>query len=95
MKNFINDLYFGNIRPQPVHFQRGEQYRKAMIVMTDSEKQLNNRLEGENKTLFHDYVNASDELIGVCSTETFADGFRLGAAFALDAFFGADDLYYT
>lgn len=95
MKNFISEFYSGNVKPQPGHFQRGQEFQKALTTMKESEEQLTKRLDCESKALFLAYVNASDELIGEASVDTFTDGFRLGAAFAIDTFCGENGLCYS
>ena len=86
MDSFIKELYFGNIDPQARRFEADSQYGKAMKVIGENEELLTNFLRDKELLLFVDLVNAWDELLGIISCETFADGFRTGAAFAFDAY---------
>ena len=84
MKNFIEELYFGNIDPQARFFEADSRYGKALSVINENEELLSKRLKDEELRSFLDLMEAWSELTGITSLETFTDGFRLGAAFALD-----------
>ena len=86
MDSFIRELFFGNIDPQARRFEADSQYGKAMAVITENEELLTKLLKDKELKLFLDFINAWDDLMGVSSCETFVDGFRIGAAFTLDAF---------
>jgi len=86
MKSFIEELYFGDIDAQKRVFKADGLYEKSVGVINENEKLLTKILEGEELRLFLDFLNAWEELMGAASCEAFTNGFRLGAAFALDAF---------
>ena len=53
---------------------------------TKNEELLTQALTDENKKLFLEYVNAWGVVNGESSADSFAVGFRLGAAFVYDTF---------
>ena len=47
MKNFIKELYYGNIDPQARGFKNGSYLKKQMTILSESEAMLTDRLTGE------------------------------------------------
>ena len=47
---------------------------------------LTARLQGEDKRLFLDFVDAYDAFLGIADLESFTGSFRLCAAFTYDTF---------
>ena len=90
MKNFIEELYYGNIDPQGGAYYPDSPAKRASDSMTDLEEELLKRLNGEDKDLFLRFCNAYSEFMGESELETFVTGFRLGARFALDTFLRGD-----
>lgn len=93
MYSFIRELYFGNIAPNVRTFKRESSYAKALQTVSDNEDKLTEMLSGEEKKLFLDYANACSEVLGESSTETFVDGFRIGAQFVFDTFISTENLF--
>ena len=59
---------------------------KEFDLLTKNEELLTQALTDENKKLFLEYVNAWGVVNGESSADSFAVGFRLGAAFVYDTF---------
>lgn len=95
MKNFIEELFYGNIDPQARGYTKDSNIRKVSDKINDIEEQLTNKLNKEEKTLFLDYVNAHSELSAESSLDSFIIGFRLGARFVYDAFVSDTAPYYN
>ena len=95
MKNFIEELFYGNIDPQARGYTKDSNIRKVSDKINDIEEQLTNKLNKEEKTLFLDYVNAHSELSAESSLDSFIIGFRLGARFVYDAFVSDIAPYYN
>lgn len=93
MKNFIKELYFGNIDPQARGFKNGSYLKKQMTVLPESEDMLTDRLTGDEKKAFLSFVNASDVILGESELDSFIVGFRLGAKFVFDTFVNNDTPY--
>ncbi len=86
MESFIKELYFGNINPQAKEFKRDSEYAKAMNVLAENESLLTKMLKDEELKLFLEFVNSYSSIMGIETTETFVQGFRLGASFTIDTF---------
>lgn len=88
-RNFITELYYGNIDPQSRGFRKDSYLKKQMSILSDCEQALASRLTGEDKKTFLSYANASTVILGESELDAFIAGFRLGARFTYDTF--ADD----
>ena len=86
MTNFIEEFYYGNIDPQAHSFEQNIKVQRDMQILTDSENFLTDKLTGEEKKRFIQYVDAWASVNGESTLDSFITGFRLGAQFAFDTF---------
>jgi len=86
MNSFIEEFYYGNIDPQARSFEQNEKVKHDMQTITDNEDFLTDKLTGEEKKRFLQYVNAWTSVNGESTLDSFITGFRLGAQFAFDTF---------
>lgn len=93
MKNFIKELYYGNIGPQARGFNNGSYLKKQMTILSENEALLTDRLTGDEKKWFLTFVNASNNILGQTELDSFIVGFRLGARLILDTFMNDDTPY--
>ena len=56
MKNFIEELYYGNINPNEKKFVRNTQYSKALETMSKIEAEVLNKFSDEDKKVFNDMI---------------------------------------
>ena len=84
--NFIEELYYGNIDLNQKKFDKDTQFAKALKLFCENESKLNNTLTGMDLSMFHDMVNASDEITACTGVENFKIGFILGARMMVDCF---------
>ena len=84
MRKMLEELFYGNINPNERSFIRDSAYGKAVQTMSESEDKLTELLDGKEKKLFLDLVNAHDLINGTTAMEGFINGFRLGARIALE-----------
>ena len=84
--NFIEELYYGNIKPSEKRYDRDSQYAKALDLFCKNEKILSETLEGDTLKLFNKLVDASDEISACTGTENFKLGFILGVQLMADCF---------
>ena len=80
MVNFIEELYYGNIKPQNQNRKESKMYSREMGVLSKNEDILLEKLPLEDKKLFLEYVDAW----GI--VDSFIIGFRLGAKLIYDTF---------
>lgn len=90
MKNFIEELFYGNIDPQARGYRKNHHIIKVSNNINDIEEKLTERLQSEDKDLFLDFCNAYVELMGEAELDSFIVGFRLGAKMLFDVFCSDD-----
>ena len=56
MANIIEDFYYGNLEPQEVNSELTHKLKKKLSSLAEKEEYLTARLNGEEKTLFQNYV---------------------------------------
>lgn len=93
MKNIITELYYGNIDPQARGFKKDSYLQKQMSILSKSEAELTDKLDGEVKKAFLSFANASNVILGESELDSFIVGFRLGARFIYDTFVDNTALY--
>lgn len=86
MKNFIQELYYGNIEAQELNSELKAKLKSKLKALSEKEELLKSKLSAEEKQLFISYVDASNEFSSLCNSDCFMSGFRLGAKFAYDTF---------
>lgn len=84
MRRMLEELYFGNLNPNDRSYIRGSTYGKAVQTMSQNEDKLTELLEGKEKNLLLDLVNAQGLVDGTTAVESFIQGFRLGARIAIE-----------
>lgn len=92
--NFIEELYYRNIRPNQKQYNRNSQYVKALKRFYACENKLNELLEDKEAKIFIDLINAHDEITAVGSLENFKLVFRLGVKLIYDSLvFDKDQIF--
>lgn len=86
MSGFIEEFYYGNIEPQACSSELNKELKKLLSTLTEKEELLTATLNGEEKDLFSEYVNAYNEFLAFSIADGFISGFRLGARFTYDTF---------
>ena len=86
MSNFIEELYYGNLEPQEVNSELTPKLKKKLSNLAEKEEQITERLNGEDKELFQNYVSAYIEFSTTSNADSFISGFRLGAKFTYETF---------
>lgn len=90
MGKFIEEFYYGNIDPQARSTKQKKAVQKQMEVLMLNEVFLTERLSGESKKKFLDFLNAWGVVNGESNLDSFMMGFRLGASFTYDTFVATD-----
>ena len=91
MSGFIEEFYYGNIEPQACSSNLNKELKKMLNALTEKEELLISTLNGEEKDLFSEYVNAYNEFLAFSIADGFISGFRLGARFTYDTFVESDN----
>ena len=90
---FITEFYYGNLSPQDKSFKSGSSAQQALEKLSRNEAVLTEKLDGELKELFLEYVKAWADLYGSAEEDSFCTGFRLGASCVLDIVQGESKNY--
>lgn len=78
MAGFIEDLYYGNIDAQAYNSEFGAELKKKLNVLTELEKQIADKLTGDEKALFLNYADKYIEFTSISLLDSFTTGFKLG-----------------
>ncbi len=92
--NFIEELYYGNIDPNRKKFDKNTQFAEALKLFCENESRLNEVLTGDDLRLFHDMVNAGDEITACTGVENFKIGFILGVRIMIDCFKSDENMIF-
>ncbi|MCL2343566.1 MAG: hypothetical protein FWC62_06690 [Firmicutes bacterium] len=85
MQSVLEDLFFGEIRPNVCGNSKNPRLQKAGQTLDENEEILLKLLEGKEKKLFLDFVNAQGEVGGSNAVENFICGFKLGARIMMES----------
>jgi len=86
LSKFINDFYYGNLSPQSSGIMKQSKFKQQMTSLVEKEELLSAELEGKHREFFLEYVDLWGEINALSCADSFANGFRMGAGFAYDAF---------
>ena len=85
MRDTLENLYFGKITPNEQDITPGSVLADAMGRAEQCEEKLTTLLEGEEKTLLLQLLNAETEINSTMALENFILGFRLGMRMTIEA----------
>ena len=85
MKKVLEDLYFGEIQPNISDYDENPRLKKSAQVVDENEEILLKILDGKERKLFLDLVNAQGEVDGNSAVENFINGFKLGARIIVES----------
>ena len=81
---FIENLWYGNIRPSQKAIRKDSQYHKTLTHLTSLTTSLLADFSEEQRKLYNEIANVQGELDAIESKENFVEGFRYGAGMMLD-----------
>ena len=82
--NFIEELYYGNIRPNTHGHISTETYKQATAIVSKITAQLRETLSEPERTLLERLIEANNDVIGETGAAEFQVGFALGAQMMMD-----------
>jgi len=86
LSSFISDFYYGNLSPQSSAIMKQSKFKKLMTSLVEKEEFLSSELDEQYRKVFLEYVDQLGEINALSCADSFANGFRMGAGFAFDAF---------
>ena len=84
--NFIEELYYGNIRPSTQEHILTETYKQATAIISRITAQLRETLSEPERTLLERLIEANNDVIGEIGAAEFQVGFVLGVHMIMDCF---------
>ena len=87
----LEDLFYGNIRPNDKSFNKKSEYAEFAKIVIENERLLAALISKlpnaeEEEQVLSRMINAQSELSDFMSYEHFAEGFKLGAGIMLEVF---------
>ena len=82
--NFIEELYYGNIRLSTQEHISTETYKQATAIISRITSQLRETLSEPERTLLERLIEAHNEVIGETGAAEFQVGFALGVQMMID-----------
>lgn len=86
MRKTLVDFYYGNITPCDRQIELGSDLQRVIEKAEKCEQKLTAQLNGEEKSLLLNLINAQDEISSTLAIEKFILGFRLGMRLAIESF---------
>ena len=84
--SFIENFYYGNIDPQLRKIKENVDFAKDFEELCKKENMLREKLAGEDKELFIEYINLWGLVCSDLEFSSYQQGFKHGAQFSLEAF---------
>lgn len=81
---FLEEFWNGNISPGEERYHSKKEYSKPWKIMEQCEEELKTRLSKEDWEVFTKYQDAEREVSCVSDSDSFIDGFRMGAKVIMD-----------
>ena len=82
----LENLYNGNINIVEKSIKKGSEYDRLTKVASELEDKLMESISGQEKELFESIFITRFQQEDIMLTETFVEGFRLGAQIMLEVF---------
>lgn len=86
MSNILEQLYFGEIRPEEVIVPKNREYRTLNNKISNSMEQLKMKLSETDMELLEETFDLLSRSSSMYSTEVFIYGFKMGALMINEVF---------
>ncbi|MCM3038777.1 hypothetical protein M3201_03560 [Paenibacillus motobuensis] len=86
MSNILEQLFFGEIRPEEVIVPKNPEYRSLSNEISNSKEQLKMKLSENDIELLEETFDLLDRSSSMYSTEVFIYGFKMGALMITEVF---------
>ena len=84
--NFLEELYYGNIKIKSPDNFSNERYKQATDIVLSMETKLKEALAEPERTMLERLLEAEDEIIEETGLSDFKFGFNLGVQMMVDCF---------
>lgn len=80
----IDELWYGNISPCEREFKKDSVYSELLGYIVRHQQDLQKRLNDEEKDIFEEFTECTNEMYGMTERDSFAEGFVLGARIIIE-----------
>lgn len=91
--SILEEFAYGNISPESQGFARGSEYAKALEMLTGNEKNLLERLGGEDKETLQKFIETQEDINRLTAVKNLIYGYKLGLIMTAEAFVGMGELF--
>ena len=88
----LEELYYGNIRPDIKFYGKDSQFAELACLRERNREKLLESLNESEKGIFEKFTDAQAEIDGIMRYEKFTYGFKLGVLLMTEVFTGAEQL---
>ena len=90
---FLDDLYYGNIKPVDSEFLKNSEFDKAIKEFCNCESELHKTLDKNADDTLTKLINSYNELLAMTGLENFKIGFRLGVKMIFNALIDENSVF--
>lgn len=88
MKNIIEELYYGNLRPEEHIVPSNPEYRPLTRKISEMMEEAKQRFSEDNFKTLEKILDLNGESSSMVASEAFVQGFRMGALVMVEVFWG-------
>lgn len=88
MKNIIEELYYGNLRPEEHIVPSNSEYRPLTRKISALMEEAKQRFSEDDFTTLEEILDLNGESNSMVISEAFVQGFRMGALVMVEVFLG-------
>ena len=92
MRSVLEELYYGNIRPDSKFYEQDSPFVKAARVKSDSMDKLMASLDDVEKEFFEKYREAQGDIEGITRFDTFTYAIKFGVLLMVEIFMGKGEI---
>ena len=92
MKNILEELYYGNIRPDTRYYSQNSEFVELARLKTVNQDKLLALLNDNGKDLFEKYSEAQSDMEDMIRYSNFTYGFKLGVLLMAEAFMDKEEI---
>ena len=95
MQSILEELYYGNIRPDSRHYEDDSPFMEAVRRKNQCLEKLTEAMSDYEKDLFEKYCNAQDEIASITRYDTFSYALKFGVLLMKEVFTDEENIYRT
>ncbi len=93
MKNIIEELYYGNLHPEGFIVPTDPEYRPLNRKISDLMEEAKRKFSENDFATLEEILDLNGETSSMLTSETFVQGFRMGALVMVEVFCGEGKVF--